>query len=93
MDLDQKEQLSRRQALEKLAKLSVYTAPTVVTMLSASSSYAAGSCPTNQVDQLSVQISRADMGRRRDRTDVTIREGDGSRTMLGGRNSTADCMV
>lgn len=35
--------LSRRQALQKLAKCSAYTAPTVVTLLASSSSYAIGS--------------------------------------------------
>lgn len=36
--------LTRRAAIEKLAKLSAYTAPTVVALLSASSSHALGSC-------------------------------------------------
>lgn len=36
-------EISRRQALEKLAKCSVYTAPTVVTLLSSTASYAQGS--------------------------------------------------
>lgn len=44
--MNDKEALNRREALLALAKLSAYTAPTVVTLLSASSSYAAGSCGT-----------------------------------------------
>jgi len=37
---DKNSDITRREALEKLAKLSVYSAPTVVTLLSAQTSYA-----------------------------------------------------
>ena len=49
-DSDKKKQLSRRQAIEKLAKLSVYTAPTVTALLVAQESWAVGSCKGNMTN-------------------------------------------
>jgi len=93
--MDKKDSVSRREAIAKLAKLSAYSAPSVITLLSASSSHAAGSCPGSVVDQVRVRNQRRDRKRRNMMdADVTINVGDGSRNRLQpNRDSAFDCMI
>ena len=74
--------INRRKALEKLAKCSVYTAPTVVALLAASSSYAQGSLTT-------IQCSGFD--NRNPMNPMYPEAQDAGGNMKGGPDTTADC--
>ncbi len=94
IDMTKQQAISRREALNKLAKLSVYTAPAVATLLISEQSYAAGSgvppgpqCFTNNGNQVTNRAtnnpnfpSAFDLG------------GNGGGG-VGRPNNTADCGI
>lgn len=75
--------VNRRDALKKLAKLSVYTAPAVTTMLASQASYAQGSCAI-------IDASR-DRNDRRNPTANRDRSNRDTRTTNSPNRNNADC--
>jgi len=79
--------ISRREALSKLAKLSAYTAPTVITLLSAETSYAQSS--EAQMNLNMGQISSICMSL----SNLPGELGNDTSGGFFGSNNSADCGV